>query len=347
MQLFKYISIRILLIGIVFIGLNELYYFTFYKTDVAKHADTLENLWMVPSDADAIYFGESSNFHMTEDDTIKHRISFELDKLIPNLKVATVDNAGLHAGTYYALLQNLDRSIQPKFIVITMNLRSFDQVWLNSHFETNLSKLECLIQPGPKLWNRFLVGLNAYDCKSDEERDQDLLSAFQTDSFQFNNIPYRTISDWDKAIAWGEWHGNSPLDTLPKIQLATQYIKNFAFVIDVATNPRIKDFDNIVKWGNKHNCKIIFNILSENYQEASTLIGTSITQFLDKNVSILTKRYSEKGAIVLNNLELVPDSCFVDRNWPTEHYNYSGKKMMANAIYKGLIQNGIISGKSH
>lgn len=347
MQLLKYISIRIAVIALLFFCLNELYYYTFYKKDVAKHADTLENLWMVPNDADAIYFGESSNFHMTEDDTVKHRISFELDKLLPEINLATVDNAGLHAGTYYALLQNLDPSLQPKFIVVTMNLRSFDQVWINSQFETNLSKLERLIQPGPKLWNRFLLGLNAYDCKSNEERDKDLLQAFQNDSFNFQNIPYRTIADWDRAIAWGEWQGIAPLDTITKIQLATQYIKNFAFIIDESTNPRITDFDNIVKWGKKHNCKVVFNILSENYEEASVLIGPTITQFLDKNVRILEKRYSNKGVIVLNNLKLIPDSCFVDRNWPTEHYNFEGKKMMAEAILEGLKQNGIISGKSH
>lgn len=346
MKLTRYIFIRLISIGLIFIGLNELYYYTFYKEDVSKHADTLENLWMVPENANAIYFGESSNFHMTEEDTVKHRISFLLDDLASDINIATVDNAGLHAGTYYALLQNLDTKIQPHFLIITMNLRSFDQVWINSQFETNLSKLECLIQPGPKLWNRFLIGLNAYDCKSNQERDEDLLNAFKNDSFFIQDLPFNTIADWDKAVAWGEWKGVSDLDTLPKIQLATQYIKNFAFLINEKTNPRIRDFDNIVKWGKENNCRIVLNILSENYEEASQLIGPSITYFLDTNTKLLINRYKKQGAIVLNNLKLIPDSCFVDRNWPTEHYNYDGKKMMANAIYRGLQENGIISGKS-
>ena len=322
-----------ILVVSMFFVLNEIYYFTFWKYDVNKHANTLENLWNVKPDANVIYFGESSNFHMTEDDTVKHRISVILNELTPNLKVETCDNSGLHAGSYYAYIQNIPSEMKNlKYLVVTMNLRSFGPVWINSQFETNLAKEIRLIQKGPKLWNRFLVSLNHYDLKSNKERNADMLNAFQKDSFNLEGIPYHTIASWDKAIAWKEWHGPKVLKTNEEIGLATHYIKNFAFEIDVNKNPRIKDFDNIVAWGKENDIKIIFLILGENVQEADDLVGPSIPSLLKRNVKILTDRYGSKGAKIINCLEAIPDSCFVDRNWPTEHYNLTGKTIVAQKI---------------
>lgn len=329
MKVLKYIGIRLLLIAALFMVLNELYHFTFWKSDVNKHADTLENLWNVPPHAEAIYFGESSNFHVAPTDSTKHRISFILDSLSTRYAIQTVDNAGLHAGTYLALMKNIPHPEDLRFVVVTMNLRSFGPVWLQSHFETNLSKLERLIEPGPKLWNRFLIALNEYDLKSNEERDAALLTAFANDTFHVKGVPFQTIAEWDKAIAWREWHGIRPFADQQEIDLAAHYIKNFAFEIDPDTNPRIAQFDGIMEWAKAHNCTVIFNLLGENMQQASALIGPTIVSLIDKNRQFLIKRYTDQGAIVADNLYAVPDHCFVDRNWPTEHYNLEGKTIVA------------------
>ena len=41
---------------------------------------------------------------------------------------------------------------------------------------------------------------------------------------------------------------------------------------------------------------------------------------------------------MVDNFYQIPDSCFVDRNWPTEHYNYQGKKIVAENIKKAIIE---------
>lgn len=332
MKAVKYISVRILLIAVLLFVLNEVYYLTLWKQDVHVHADTLENLWNVPDHAEAIYFGESSNFHVTEEDTIKHRISFILNDLVPDYSIETVDNAGLHAGTYLALMQNLPHPEDLKFIVVTMNLRSFGPVWLNSHFETNLSKLERLIAPGPKLWNRFLLSLNEYDLKSNEERDAELIRTFASDSFFVEGLPFRTIAAWDKAIAWGEWEGVHHFENQQEIDLAAHYVKNFAFKIDPVNNPRVRQFNAILDWAKANNCYVIFNLLDENMTEAERIIGPSIVQLIENNRQFLLDNYITRNSTVVDNLYSIPDSCFVDRNWPTEHYNLEGKKMIAKHL---------------
>lgn len=329
----KYLATRLVLIIVLFFALNELYLCTIWKYDVRQHASTFENLMAIPLNSEAIYFGESSNFHMTENDKVKHRISFILDDLIPSLKIATCDNSGLHAGSYFAYIQNISTEMKNlRYLIVTMNLRSFNQVWINSPFETNLAKEIRLIQKGPKLWNRFLVALNHYDVKSNKDREDDMLRAFAEDSFYIEDIPYHTIASWDKAIAWREWHGPKKIESEEEISLAAHYVKNFAFQINFEKNQRVKDFDNIVKWGKENNVKILFHILGENIEEAGRLIGPSIPNLLRRNADLLKERYKAQGAIVIDCLDDIPDSCFVDRNWPTEHYNLTGKKIIARKI---------------
>jgi len=338
MKNLKYTIIRLALITVLFFVLNEIYLFTFWKSDVHKHADTLENLWNIPTDSDAIYFGESSNFHETANDLKKHRISEILDTLIEKDKISTLDNAGLHAGTYLAMLQNLPSNMKLKYIIVTMNMRSFGQVWINSDFETNLSKLERLVALRPKLWNRFMISLNEYDLKSSEERKQNLLKAFREDKIHVKGLPFNTIDEWDFAIANAQWQGVRQFKNEFETLLATQYVKNFAFEINPKTNPRIANFDAIVEWANSRNCEVFFNILGENMEEGAELVGPTITSMLKKNRDLVVSRYSRKGAIMVDNLSQIPDRCFADRNWPTEHYELEGKKIvaknLANAIQK-------------
>lgn len=330
MKLARYIPFRIAAIVLLFFIFNEIYYRTFWKSDVHTHSNTLEKLWEVDKNADAIYFGESSNFNRPNNEAKTHRISDILDTLVPENKIETVNSAGIHAGTYLSLIQNLPKNNNLKFLVITMNLRSFGCVWIKSEFETNLSKAECLIKPStPKLWNRFMLSLNEYDLKSKDERYAELLTAFKEEKFEVPNLPFTCIKEWDDAIANKQWHGPKPFKDQDEISLACHYVKNYAFAIDTKTNPRIKDFDNIVKWGKENNCKIIFNILGENIEEADVLIGSTLTDLMRENTRLLMERYTKMGAIVIDNLDKVPDSCFVDRDWPTEHYSLRGKQIVA------------------
>lgn len=328
----KFIFYRLLIGVAIFFGLNEFYLITFWTNDVNKHADTLENLWVVPKNSDAIYFGESSNFHITEKDTFKHRISYILDDLVTNHKIATVDNAGLHLGTYLALMQNIPRDLKIKYLVITLNLRSFDATWRYSEFETNLSKLERLIGNGPKLWNKFLVSLNHFDNKTSQERDEQVKNAWTTEYFNIPGIPYHNVAEWDKAIAWGEWTGTIKKMTPDTISLAAHHVKNFAFEIDFDKNERIFELEQIIDLANQKGWVLFFNVLAENVEQTEQLIGPELVDLMKRNVTKLKKQYESQNVIFIDNLELLPDSCFVDRNWPTEHYNYKGKEIVAKVI---------------
>ncbi len=341
MHLVKYISIRILLIALLVVIANFLYRISFYKKDVAKHGDILENLWVVPSDTEAIYFGESSNFHESPGDTMKYRISGIIDTMVPQLKVHHVDNSGLHAGTYLAVMKNIPKDSKVNIFIITMNLRSFGAGWryAGNGAENYLAKTERMLSPTLPIINRFMVSLKAYDYKSDHERENQVHEAWQKDTFNIPEFDYHTTHSWDSAMAWETWLTSNPNLTKENIPIAAQYIKSFSFIIDTNTNERIHDFDAIMELAKKRRYTIYFNILGENVEEAEKLVGKKLIYLIEKNTQFLINRYSKKGAIVVNNLHAVPDSCFVDRDFPTEHYNFTGKRIIAKQVADQIKRN--------
>lgn len=336
MELFKYIITRVLAFALGILVLNELYKRTFYKDDVSTHADVLENLWVVDEDVDAIYFGESSNFHVAEGDTGSHRISTILDTLLPDLKIGTVDHSGIHSGTYLALIQNIPSEMDLKYLIVTMNFRSFDAMWRYSQFETNLAKAELMMQPRPAIINKFLTSLNYYDLKTDEERQAQMHHAWETDSFNIPGFQFHTVDKWDSAMAWQHFVEINPYLTVEQIPLAAHYVKNFAFEIDTLTNERIHDFDAIMDWADERGVQVIFPLLGENMEEGRKLAGDELIYLMEKNRQLLKERYRRKGAIVVDVMDDIPDSNFVDRHWPTEHYDKEGKAIVAEKIAEAL-----------
>lgn len=321
---------------------NQVYKVTLWPKDISKHGDVLENLWNVPADADAIYFGESSNFHVPEGDTVKHRISVLLDEILSNTKLATVDNAGLHSGTYKALMANISSSMHLKFVIVTMNYRSFGAAWRYSDFENYLAKTSLMLKPNLPLVNKFRVSLRDYDNQTSEYRQQQIRDAWRNETFEVPSLPYNNVLAWDSAMAWGAFKASNPLLNDTTIPLACHYIKNFAFKIDTINNQRIKDFDELIEIAQKRKIKVVLNLLSENMQQALALVGATLTTLMENNCQLLMDRYTQKGALVINNLYVVPDSCFVDRSWPTEHYNLAGKKLIAQALAKSLEKSNIV-----
>jgi len=264
--------------------------------------------------------------------------------LLPEINVGTVDKPGLHAGTYLSVIKNIENDSRIKMLIITMNLRSFGANWRYSKAENHLAKSELMLSTSPPLINKFLISLKAYDHKTDEERVAQFKDAWEKETFNISNFKYTNVNSWDSAMAWQEWLSTNPYLTETNISLACHYIKNFAFSIDTLSNSRIQDFDEIIEIANERKYTVVFNLLSENMEEAKNLVGKELIYLIQHNRELLIQHYESKGAVVVDNLYVVPDSCFVDRDWPTEHYSKDGKKRIAENINriireKDLIQN--------
>jgi hypothetical protein len=292
--------------------------------------DSLENC------SDVLYYAESSNATAANTDTCLQSISQMIDSLSP-LKVNAVDHGAIHARTFLQLIKNLKSDSKVKTIIVTLNSRSFGSPWINSHLETNIAQANVMYEPNLPIFKRIKLSFNGYDNKSIQLRDQDLEKDWSSVKLNVpESFPYKTVRQWDNAMANGTYLLPNGEWDMPKITLACHYIKTYAFPIDLNTNPRIQDFDEIVSISKQKNLKLIFHLLAENVQYADSLVGKELVNIMHRNKQLLIDRYHKNGVTVVNSFELVNGLDFIDQDWTTEHYNQTGRLALAKNVLKYL-----------
>ncbi len=318
---------------ILFVIMNEVYIIFFWKNDIEKTCSYLNILKNLEKESDILYLGESSNFTTDPSDQYNYSISEFIASYYSDVHLGTVNYSAIHAGIYNKLIRHISTDSPVKTLIITMNLRSFNADWIYSELETLLKRDMVMLSEKPPLMNRFLIGLKAYENKSKEERIQQVLKIWQNEILRFPYpFRYKNVHEWDSAVANGSFLKPDGSWDMEKIQLATSYVKTYAFQIDTNTNPRIHDFDEIVRYAKKRNWNLVFNLMAENTEKTGELCGKDLLYLIRQNRDLLKERYNKDGVIVVDNLELVPDQYYIDKNWTTEHYTEPGRRIVAKNV---------------
>jgi len=329
----KTICIKFTLLLLILTGLNFIYNHTLYEKDLNEKCKEALKIKGVQDTTDIYYFGESSNVTYETTDSIKNSISEITNFFFPGLRVTAINKYATHAGIYRDWLKQIDlRKNKPKAIVITLNLRSFDAAWIHSKLETQLQESMVLTKPYPNLLNRFFLSLQAFDNKTEWQREQDMLKEWKTKELIFPfPFKYKTVSEWDFGMSQGTYLKPDGSWDDQKIILACHYIKGYAFNLD-ENNPRIKDFDYIAGWCERNKINLYLNLMAENMEYADSLVGKELVFLMRQNRDYLIKRYNTRNSVVVDNLELVPGVEFIDQNWTTEHYYYRGRMRIAKNL---------------
>ncbi|MES2680403.1 MAG: hypothetical protein V4635_10980 [Bacteroidota bacterium] len=322
---------------LILMGLNFLYTITLFEKDLTEKCREALDIKMTQESTDIYYFAESSNFNNRDDDSIKNSISEITNFFFPTLKITAINKPASHAGIFKYWLTRLEPTgKKPKAIIVTLNMRSFDAAWINSKLETQLQESMVLTKPYPNLVNRFLLSLQAFDNKTEQQREQDMLDDWKTTQIEFPfSFKYKTVSEWDYGMSQGGFVKDDGSWDSEKIILACHYIKAYAFNLN-AHNPRIKDFDAISDWCSQNKIPLYLNLLAENIQYADSLVGKELVFLMKKNRDYLMNRYNKGNCTVVDNLELVGGKEFTDQTWTTEHYGYRGRMIIARNLAEGL-----------
>jgi hypothetical protein len=333
----KKIGIKILFLLLILTGLNFIYTVTFFEKDLDEKCKEALEIRQSQEEADLYYFGESSNVTYRPGDSIKNSISEITNFFFPFLKVVTINKYATHAGIYKYWIREIDlKKKKPKAIIITLNMRSFNATWIHSKLETQLQESMVLTKPFPNLINRFLLSLQAFDNKTEQQREQEMLEEWKTKQLVFpQRFKYKTVSEWDYAMAQGTYLKPDGSWDMNKIVLACHFIKSYAFNIDEA-NPRVKDFDNIAAWCGKNKINLYLNLMAENIGYADSLVGKELVFLMKQNRDYLVKRYNKENCKVVDNLNVVPGKEFIDQDWTTEHYSYKGRMHIAKNLADSL-----------
>jgi hypothetical protein len=332
----KKIVIRMMVI-LVFLPLfNAVYVRYFWKDDLAAEADMLLDLMALQDSCEILYFGESSNFsYNAEKDSMPDRISDFIGYHFEGIRLGTINSSAYHAGIYLPLIKQISTQSKVQTIVITLNMRTFDQAAIHSELESALQKKAVMYEPRPPLLNRVLISLNYYDDTPLKDRDLQMWKEWTYDTLKSSEVafPYQTIKSWCAVEKFPLSEGG---EDMKKRELADHYIKAYAFQIDPEKNPRIKDFDAIMKVAKKKNLKVVLNLMAENTAYADSLVGENLVWLMRSNRDLLVQRYTQMGAIVVDNLEVVPGWDYTDQNWTTEHYGQYGRQIIAANVAKAM-----------
>lgn len=331
------IVIKVLMLLLVIGGLNVIYTLTFYKKDLRERCTEVHDIRNTRKTTDVYYFGESSNVTFSPTDSIQSSISELTGSFFPSLRFTNINKYATHGGIYKHWIREFDlKHYKPKAVIITLNLRSFDAAWINSKLETQLQASVVLARPYPNIVNRFLLSLQAFDNKTEQQREQDMLDDWKNRKIEFPYaFKHRTVAEWDGAMANGSYLKPDGSWDMDKIVLACHYIKAYAFNLD-ETNPRIKDFDNIAAWCSEHKINLYLNLMAENIQYADSLVGKELVLLMKQNRDFLVSRYTKDNCKVVDNLELVAGKEFIDQKWTTEHYSYKGRMLIARNLAHAL-----------
>jgi hypothetical protein len=320
-QVFTYLFFRLVWLILLMIGLAWVYRQFFWQADLKQYGSQLEELWKLSDSCDVVYFAESSNAMYAESDTNRMSISELFATHYPDKIVGALNKGAVHAGVFLPLVAQIPEKSRVKTIVLTMNLRSFGAAWIHSELETPLMKSNVMYGKRHPFLTKLMLSFGCYDHKNPKERMMDVEYQWKHDKLHFPfDYPYHTVRDWDDAFANGYYTLPDGSWDFAKIALACHYIKAYAFQIDTLTNPRIRDFDGIVKLAKQKNLNLVFNLLAENVEYADSLVGKPLTFLMKQNRDVLVNRYRSMGVTVVDNLESVAGYNYLDQEWTTEHY---------------------------
>jgi hypothetical protein len=329
MEIFKKIALRIGLLLLIVVISNYVYEYTFYPTDAKENGLLTKKLNYGLKNSDILFFSASPNKAYPKGDIDTRSISKIIDDNLPDYSLTSIDTGAIHAGVYLKLIKLIPDNHNLNCVVVNMNYRSFGVQWLLSPLENAISKQSVFYNNKPLIINRFLQGLNYYDAITKKERQKLIENNWADEVLPFSP-PKNTVINWCFKDKWGG-RDNS------KRNLADHYIKNFAFTIK-ENNPRLKDFDEIVTICQQKNIKLIFNILGENIENAKYLVDSDLTDLMICNKNYLKQRYLDKGVSIVDNFELIADSCFYERDYPTEHYSFAGRQLIGRNIAKEILK---------
>jgi len=319
----KFLFKSILTLGIL-IGLNVIYQFYLFDVDVARYADQYHQVMKV-KDADVLYLSASSNFGASDgSEAFPKKISELLGDALPEtVRVEAINKPASHLGVFCGYLALLPEDAEAETLVVTVNLRSFGPDWVHSELETALNQAAIFYNQRPPILNRLLLSLKAYDDSSIEERQAQRKAAWDHDPLPFD-APQNIVTSWCAVEKWGDWRN-------PKRQLADQFIKQYGFVLK-ENNERVKDLRRLITMASERQKTLILHILPENIQTAEYLVGDDLSGLMRKNALWLMNTFSGKHVQWVNNLELLDDTHFRDRDFPTEHYDAEGRRRIAERI---------------
>ena len=312
-------------------ALNLVYARFGLKADLERYSPMVLRFDSIASATEALYMGESSNWTTAPADTDMRSISQMVADRLPELGLIDFTEPATHASYYLRLLERVPPEAKLKTVVVTLNLRSFGADWVHSRLEPQLERQMFLAEIKPSLFARLRLGFGSTVLDSPERRERIRNRWWDRESLPAD-MPYPSTRLWDRALNERGWLDSDRNRQQDSTQLGCHYVKSYGFAIDTASHPRVRDFDSIARLAKRRQWRLVLLILPENIRQAEALAGLELARLMRRNRDLLMARYESMGVEVVDQLDALPASSFIDKDWTTEHYNQEGRRTIADAL---------------
>lgn len=252
---------------VVVIGVIGYVVFQFVGRDQIKGLPAYDSLQSVGCCSQILCFGDSSIAAAKASEYESRTIGDMLGAYYPGLSAGSITVSPFDFGVIENLIQQLPQYNRVKTIVLSFRVGDL----------------------GPL----YGIAPNEWEMQTDGAKEA-LKFPFKT---QVTNR-----ETWLKNIKTK----NLPPELKAKQELIISFVRQMAYNLDSLNSKPIDDLDDIAKLCKAQGIQLVLQILPEDIKTIKTVAGAELEYLLHENARIMTKRYTSKGALVINNLESVP-----------------------------------------
>ncbi len=278
--------------------------------------------------AQVIYFGDSSNYQTSPRDPYKRSIDQWIQNYTPQYRLGSMAHAGYASDVFLAHAHYLlKKRPLPKAIIVPINLGSFGPVWeRNPQFQFNEEKLILSENPLAYVFYRPLKIFKYTDRISQEE--------FEMTPVYKGRQLIGMVKDF-----YNEDYQKHVTEQKIKNRMAFRYM----YALD-PQHRKVKALVEIARLMKKHHIQPIFYVGAIDWETGERHWPDEFLSQVQENVSLLNSQLREENITFVDLSTRLGDEAFIDGDYPQEHINEEGRRLVAKEIsdtLKRVLTNAI------
>lgn len=273
-------------------------------------------------DADAVWMSASMEFSTAPTDSIDTPFSQILGESLQE-NVVPIAKPAFNAKDFYHIVSQKKELFEGKKLYVSMNMRTFGMKWQSKSINKENSFNSLFYNNNPKLINRLRASLSAHVDTPDDEFQwlvqYERIKKLQPENHYYNRERWlETIKD-ETANEDDYWWKRENLE-------------KFAFNMD-ESNRMLFYFDQLIMLCQELDIQLVCVILPEDLNRLKKVYGQELERIIHYNNAYLTRHFS--SVTVINLFNLLESEYFYE-DFITEHYNFEGKRKIAQSIKNEL-----------
>ena len=272
------------------------------------------------SKIDVYYFGDSTLATTGHNDKDNRAIP-EILSAILSTDIAMINGGGYHTGLYLGYVNYLiSHRVQPKLLVLPINMRSFSQQWdtnpvytfKEDHFFINNYIVATMLSKPISIYFPSLLDVNNTD-----------------DLDKWLTLP---VMDYDtKAGIVRDFQGTE-YEKVSHDNMVKKIIFHYRYKLDV-NHPKIKELNMLIQACNANNIKLILYITPVDV-DFCNYVYPGTKDIIKHNVDLVVMAINNNGATVIDLSRKLTTEYFSwrDNLYPNEHLNEFGRMYVAKSL---------------